>query len=102
MSEAEGVVAFMDEGDLHRGCTGPDVPDCLDTTSEDKLWKFFGSSTPKGQIIFIAQVIIIYVVIIVSILNLSLENGDSNLWSALLCSCLGYLLPSPSLKKDKK
>ena len=76
-----------------------DVPDCIDITPESKSWNFLGYSTPKSQIIFFGQIIIIYIVIGVSLINLSIGNGDSNLWSALLCSCLGYLLPSPSIKQ---
>jgi hypothetical protein len=76
-----------------------DLPDCLDTSSDVKSsWHLLGYSTPKSQIIFFAQIIVIYIVIAVSLINLSIGNGDSNLWSALLCSCLGYLLPSPTIK----
>ena len=39
-------------------------------------------------------------IIVVSIYNLTQGRGDSNLWTALLSSCLGYLLPNPSMKRD--
>ena len=53
----------------------------------------------KTDFQYIAQIIIIYLVIITCITNLSMTNGDSNLWTALLSSCLGYMLPNPSIKK---
>ena len=42
----------------------------------------------------------IYTVVITCILNLSLTKDNSNLWTALLSSCLGYILPSPSIKTN--
>jgi hypothetical protein len=61
-------------------------------------WAFFGKTVPKSEIVFFSQTIILYTVIIVSIYNLSTDN-TSDLWVALLSSCLGYLLPAPTLKK---
>lgn len=63
-----------------------------------KQWTIFGSTFPKGEVVFFSQIVIIYVVIISCIINLSREVGDNTLWTALLSSCLGYLLPSPSIK----
>jgi hypothetical protein len=37
-------------------------------------------------------------VIVVSIYNLTVESENSTLWTALLSSCLGYLLPNPTIK----
>lgn len=65
-------------------------------------WKFCGYGLDKAQVVYFSQIIIIYIIIITCILNLSLKNGDSNLWTALLSSCIGYILPSPKLKETKK
>jgi hypothetical protein len=40
----------------------------------------------------------LYTVIVVSIYNLTVESENSTLWTALLSSCLGYLLPNPTIK----
>ena len=48
---------------------------------------------------FLCQVIILYTVIVVSIYNLTVAHDASTLWTALLSSSLGYLLPNPSLKR---
>ena len=61
-------------------------------------WNIFGKRLPKSEIVYFSQVIIIYLVIITCIVNLSVNNGDSNLWTALLSSCLGYILPAPKIK----
>lgn len=71
-----------------------------DTHSEEHQWRFFGRRVPKSEIVFFCQVIIIYTVIFTSIYNLTRGNtADNNLWTALLSSSLGYLLPNPTIKK---
>ena len=70
-------------------------------SSSENSWKLFGTRIPKTEIQYITQVVVIYIVIITCIVNLSIGNGDSNLWTALLSSCLGYMLPNPSIK-DKR
>lgn len=62
-------------------------------------WKFCGSHLPEGEIVFFAQVIMVYIVIIACLVNLSIGNGEGKLWTALLSVCLGFLLPNPKLKK---
>ncbi len=74
-----------------------------DNVSENHShWKFFGKRVPKAEIVFGSQVIMLYIVIIVCLVNLTLGNGDSNLWTALLSSSLGYMLPAPTLKSVKR
>jgi len=67
--------------------------------STNTEWKFLGRHVPKTEIVFFSQVIILYIVIITCIVNLSRGSPDSNLWTALLSSSLGYLLPNPSMKR---
>ena len=63
-------------------------------------WHLFGTECPKEEIVFFCQVIILYTGIVVSIYKLTVAHGDSTLWTALLSSSLGYLLPNPSLKRE--
>ena len=64
-------------------------------------WHLFGTECPKEEIVFCCQVIILYTVIVVSIYNLTVGHGDSTtIWTALLSSSLGYLLPNSSLKRE--
>lgn len=50
-------------------------------------------------ILFIAQVISIYIVIASSIYNLTRGVENKELWVSLLSSSVGYLLPSPVISK---
>lgn len=63
-----------------------------------KLWRFFGRRVPRSEIVFVCQMVIIYVVVGVSLFNLTQGHGTDNLWVALLSSCLGYVLPNPSIE----
>ena len=67
--------------------------------SNGERWHLLGTRVPQTEIVYFCQIIIVYVIIITSIINLSLQNGSSELWISLLSSCIGYVLPSPKLKK---
>ena len=92
--------------------SGPDETVIMSSNDEEELrrsasntssnWAVLGKELPRSEITFFAQVIMVYIVIIVCIINLSISNGDSNLWTALLSSCLGYLLPAPSMSVSNK
>ena len=72
----------------------------MDTESA-KSWAMLGSKVPKEEIVYFCQIIVLYFMIGASIYNLTTNNGDSNLWTALLCSSSAYLLPNPKIKRDK-
>ena len=67
-----------------------------------RLWDIFGHRVPRSEIVFFCQTFIIYVVVVTSLVNITLQNGPLNLWIALLASGLGYLLPHPSLDKSQR
>ena len=56
-------------------------------------------------ILFGVQVSVIFIVICTSLINLTFDNGNKNLWTVILTSSLGYILPNPRIKiesEDKK
>ena len=67
--------------------------------TEERTWCFSGSRVPRGEIVYICQVLMILSIVFASIYNLTKEFGDQQLWVALLSSCMGYLLPNPSIKQ---
>ena len=69
--------------------------------ASQRLWDVFGRRVPRSEIVFFCQTFIIYVVVVTSLVNITLQNGPLNLWIALLGSGLGYLLPHPSLDKPQ-
>jgi len=66
-----------------------------------QVWQFFGSRVPRAAIVYICQIVIVYAIIITSIVNLSLNNGNPELWISLLSSAIGYALPSPTLQNGR-
>ena len=71
------------------------------TGSSERIWNVFGSKIPKAEIVFFCQVLVLYVMIGCSIYNLTVNSKDSQLWTAILCSSMGYLLPNPKIKQSK-
>jgi hypothetical protein len=54
---------------------------------------------PKPDVVlFTFQVLLIFVVVCVSLMNLSLQWGNQNLWTVVLTGSLGYIMPNPKLK----
>jgi hypothetical protein len=74
------------------------VPDEESQSNGDR-WPLLGTRVPQAEIVYFCQMLIVYIIIITSIINLSLKNGSNELWISLLSSCIGYALPSPKLLK---
>lgn len=64
-------------------------------------WRFCGGVIPAREIVFFSQIIVVYFIIGASIYNLSIENDRPVLWTSLLSSSIGYILPNPALKVKK-
>lgn len=64
-------------------------------------WLVCGSRYPRQEIVFFAQILLIYAVVLSSVVNLALNRPKPEFWTGALSGCLGYLLPSPSLAFKK-
>ena len=90
-----GVEVESDERD------GADNNDVRLRQRRSLMWRVFGSRVPKEEIVFGSQICVVMIVVVASIYNLSVgDTKKSELWTALLSSCLGYILPNPRLNKD--
>ena len=65
---------------------------------DTRTWCCTGSRVPRSEIVYLCQVLLILSIVLVGIYNLTNQQGDQQLWLALLCSCMGYLLPNHSMK----
>ena len=52
-------------------------------------------------VLFSFQVLLIFIVVCVSLLNLTFQWGNQNLWTVILTGSLGYIMPNPKLKIEK-
>lgn len=73
----------------------------VSVNSDREVWNVFGYAIPKLEVVFFAQVIVLYLVIFTCLINLTVQNNKSELWCTLLSASIGYLLPNPSLKREK-
>ena len=64
-------------------------------------WTLFGSKCSRTALVFICQVIILYISIITCFVNLTACNGPNELWITVLSLSLGTILPSPKVRKTK-
>ena len=64
-------------------------------------WTLFGSKFSRTALVFICQVIILYISIITCFVNLAVHNGPNELWITVLSLSLGTILPSPKVRKTK-
>ena len=79
---------------------GSTSPELRPTDYTGRRWPLFGTRVPKTEIVFFTQTILVYTVVLWSFYNLTTNHDNPTLWTSLLSSCLGYLLPSPSLKHN--
>ena len=88
-SDGQDKVDFM--------MTPPSVTTSMDSVPVPDRRRF----TKRNFFVYVAQLVVISIVILVSLLNLSVGWSKENkeMWLALLCSCLGYMLPSPTFKR---
>ena len=75
----------------------------METGSEhsqgSSTWRLFGHALPRSIVVYLTQTLLIYIVVITSLVNLTTGAEFHNVWIGLMSSCLGYLLPSPRIKK---
>jgi hypothetical protein len=82
-----------DDGDVTDG-------DFTPNSNMEKVWNVFGYSVPKQEVVFFCQVIPLYIVIIVCLVEIILGKGDTDLWYSLLAGSIGYLLPNPTINTN--
>lgn len=69
-----------------------------DISQDDPVWSC--NHVTRSCVVYVSQLLIALIVIIVSLFNLSRadQSEKREIWISLLCSCVGYILPSPSLQ----
>lgn len=65
----------------------------------ESVWQILGRAVPPKELVFCCQMVVVFAVVLASIYNLTVGDGSqAELWTALLSSCLGYILPNPQLR----
>ena len=68
------------------------------STGNEQRWCCLGHKVPRTEIVFATQVFVVFVVVAVSLYNITTNHPNLNLWTILLSSSLGYILPNPRLE----
>lgn len=68
--------------------------------TSSNYWLTCCGRVPKVQVVFLFQVVIAYIVIIVSLANITFSSENTCLWATLASGTIGYLLPSPSINHE--
>jgi hypothetical protein len=68
--------------------------------TNSRYWLTCCGRVPRDQVVFILQVVIAYIVIIVSLVNITFSSDNICLWATLASGTIGYLLPSPSINHE--
>ena len=70
-------------------------------STNSSSWVTCCGQVPRSQIVFLVQVVIAYIVIVVSLVNITVTSENTCLWATLASGTIGYLLPSPSIKRHE-
>ena len=68
-------------------------------SNSSRLWNILGKKLPRSEIVYFTQIILIYIIISVSLYQLTSNASNTELWISLLSGNIGYILPSPKIKK---
>jgi hypothetical protein len=74
----------------------------INVLDRSSTWDINGKKFSKSLIVFICQVIVLYTLVCTAVYKLASETSENQtLWSNMLYICLGCILPSPKIKKNK-
>lgn len=66
------------------------------------VWRLFSQNVPKGEVVFLCQVIVLFTVVCCSLYNLTTKDANSPLWISLLNASIFVMLPNPRMGECKK
>lgn len=69
--------------------------------SKEKSYGERKYSSPEVTL-FLFQVLLIFIVVCVCLLNLTMEWGNQNLWMIILTALMGVMTPTPDLSNFSK
>ena len=68
----------------------------------DSKWTLCGTQVSRTALVFLCQVIILYISIIICFVNLTIGNGPDELWISVLSLSISTILPSPKVCKTPR
>ena len=70
-----------------------------DNNQERHSWKCFGQTCNRSLVVFLSQFFVILLILACCIVRITLAETceETTVWTAILSSTVGYILPSPKL-----
>ena len=79
------------------------IPAKMETMDQSMTpWNCFNYEVPKQEVVYLAQIGIIYILVSACLINLALSVQPTELWVALLSSSVGYIMPTPALSYNRR
>ena len=105
MAGIPNISQFLDQGEPNetvRETHAVDVNSDDSLSQKSRKWALFGEDFPREEIVFLCQFVILSIVIVFSLINLSVGNGNESIWTFLIGTALGALVPCPQMQNKVK
>ena len=77
--------------------------DVLNTnTDPEQNWRLCCSVLHKAEIVFFVQIIFLFTIMIFSMIQIINKANSPEIYFSLLSSCIGIIVPSPTITTTKK
>jgi len=67
--------------------------------NKDKRWEFCCSSVYKAEVVFLTQILFLFIIMIFSILQIVNKASNVEIYFSLISSIIGILIPQPKMQK---
>lgn len=78
-----------------------ETQDSVSFGGQNGEWTICGSKVSRTALVYLCQVVILYVSIVTCFINLTVQNGPNELWITILSLSLGTILPAPKVRKNR-
>ena len=77
--------------------------DVLNTnTDPEQNWRLCCSVLHKAEVVFFVQIIFLFTIMIFSMIQIINKANSPEIYFSLLSSCIGIIVPSPTITTTKK
>jgi len=68
---------------------------------KDNQWQLCCSSVYKAEIVFLTQILFLFIILIFSIVQIILKSENLEIYFSLISSIIGILIPQPKMNKNE-
>lgn len=69
-------------------------------SDRDNKWQLCCSSVYKAEIVFLTQILFLFIILIFSIVQIVLKSDNLEIYFSLISSIIGILIPQPKMNKN--